>query len=157
MNKHLLKLLFISIFSVLLIGCNRNTSVLNDYKEIPVKGWHKDSAAHFEVNLEKDTPYQLLINIRNRGDFKTQNMWLFISYERPDKSIKKDTLNFYLADNKGQWLGSGFGSLYEMQVMFIPAIKFNQTGRYKFDIKHGMRDTNLIGINDIGLEIRTSK
>ena len=145
-------LIFLSL-AILLISCNQKTTVFNQHKELPSKGWHKDSVAHFEVSLEKKTVYNFLINLRNRNDYKSQNMWLFVSYERPDKTIKNDTLNFYLADNQGRWLGSGFGSLHQMQVVFIPNIEFSQAGVYKFDIKHGMRDTTLIGINDIGLEI----
>lgn len=153
MSKQMHKLVLFAVLPFFFSSCTNKTTVFNQYKELPSKGWHKDSVAHFEVSLEKGTTYNLLVNIRNRGDYKTQNMWLFISYERPDKSVKKDTLEFYLADNQGRWLGTGFGSLYEMPVVFIPKIKIAQTGVYKFDIKHGMRDTTLVGINDIGLEI----
>jgi gliding motility-associated lipoprotein GldH len=146
MSKQMHKIILVALV-IILSSCNGKTTVFDQYKEFPTTGWHKDSVAHFEVTLEKGTTYN------NRGDYKTQNMWLFISYERPDKSIKKDTLEIYLADNQGRWLGTGFGSLYEMPVVFIPKIKIAQTGVYKFDIKHGMRDTTLVGINDIGLEI----
>lgn len=149
MNKIIL---FIAV-TLLLASCNHRNTVYNQYKELPAKGWHKDSVAHFEVPLEAGQKYKVLVNIRNRGEYKTQNLWLFIDYQSPDKTIKKDTLELYLADNQGRWLGSGFGSLYEMPVEFIKSIQFPKAGVYKFNIKQGMRDTTLVGINDIGLEI----
>jgi len=153
MSNQMHKIVIIAALAILFSSCNHKTTVYNQYKELPAKGWNKDSVAHFEVPLEKGINYKMLVNVRNRGEYKTQNLWLFISYERPDKSIKKDTIELYLADNQGRWLGSGFGALYEMPVELVPNIKFSQTGLYKFDIKQGMRDTILVGINDIGLEI----
>lgn len=151
------RLLFFVTLIVLLASCSNRKTVFNQYDELPTKGWHKDSIASFEVNLEKETTYNILINVRNRSDYKSQNMWLFVDYTLPDKTVKHDTLNFDITDIQGRWLGSGFGSLHEMPVLFLPAIKFPETGLYKFEIKHGMRDTTLVGINDIGLEILTKK
>lgn len=157
MSQQMHRIIGFAVLILILLSCNNKSTVFDQCKELPAKGWHKDSVVHFETRLENNTPYKMLVNIRNRGDYKTQNMWLFINYERPDKSIKKDSFELYLADNQGKWLGSGFGSLYEMQLEIIPTIKFYQSGVYKFDIKHGMRDTTLVGINDIGLVILKNK
>lgn len=148
------KFLILILGATLLVSCSGN-SVYNDYKELPVSGWSKDSCAKFTVPI-KDTQnnYRVLLNVRNRGDYQTQNLWLFVSYQLPNKAIMKDTLECYLADNKGKWLGSGFGSMYDMPVIYLKSIKFPQAGNYTFCIKHGMRDSSLVGINDIGLEIQ---
>jgi gliding motility-associated lipoprotein GldH len=155
--KNQLNKLLLGLALLLLASCNHDT-VYNQSKTLPEGGWHKDSAAVFNVPItDVNTPYRLIINVRNRGDYKTQNLWLFVSYQRPDKSIKKDTVECYLANNDGRWLGSGFGSMYEMPVLFVPKIKFTKPGNYKFSIAHGMRDISLVGINDIGLEVIKAK
>ncbi len=153
MNKayYILLLGFFSLFFV--SACSKNDTVFSAYNELPPQGWHKDSIAVFEVTLNEEANYTVFVNVRNSANFKTQNLWLFIDYEQPDKTIKKDTVEFYLADNGGRWLGSGFGSLYEMKVAFLPKINFSQKGSYQFQVKQAMRDTVLVGINDIGLEI----
>lgn len=148
------KIILLFLGTALLASCSKQ-SVYNEYKELPASGWSKDSTACFNVPItDTQQDYRVLVNVRNRGDYQTQNLWLFVSYQAPDKSIKKDTLECYLADNKGKWLGSGFGSMYDMPVLYIKNMKFAKAGNYKFCIKHGMRDSSLVGINDIGLEIQ---
>jgi gliding motility-associated lipoprotein GldH len=153
--KNLTNKIILGLFAVLaLASCNKNT-VYDDFKELPAKGWSKDSSAVFTVPVKDiNSSYRVLINVRNRGDYKTQNLWLFLSFQRPDKTIKQDTVECYLADNSGKWLGSGFGSLYEMPVLYLKDMKFSQAGNYTFTIKQGMRDSVLVGINDIGLEVQ---
>lgn len=143
------------VFNILLLtSCNFSDTVFNDYKELQPEGWNKDSLAVFDVNFEDiNNTYQVIVNIRNRGNYPKQNLWLFVQYQQPDSVVVKDTIECYLADNKGKWLGSGFGSLYEMSVLFKKDLKLKQAGNYKFSIQQGMRDSMLVGINDIGLEI----
>ena len=64
-----------------------------------------------------------------------------------------DTINFYLADQRGKWLGSGVGSVFEMPVLYQQSIRFPKAGNYRYELSHGMRDSVLIGINDIGLRV----
>jgi gliding motility-associated lipoprotein GldH len=151
------KILLVLSTAFVLASCGDKT-VFDESTVLNASGWNKDSAAVFTVPVEDvNGQYRLLINVRNSGDYKSQNLWLFISYQRPDKSIKKDTVECYLADNRGRWLGSGFGSLYEMPILYQAKMKFTQAGKYRFAIKHGMRDSLLTGINDIGLEVQQLK
>lgn len=156
MKNHLNKLM-LGLALLLLASCHHDT-IYDQSKTLPDSGWNKDSAAVFTVPItDINTPYRFIVNVRHRGDYKMQNLWLFITYQRPDKSIKKDTIECYLANNDGRWLGSGFGSLYSMPVLFMPKVKFTQAGNYKFSIHHGMRDSVLGGINDVGLEVIKAK
>lgn len=149
------RILVLLFGSLLLVACSGN-SVYNEYKELPASGWNKDSCASFVVPIKDvNSTYRVLVNVRNRGDFKTQNLWLFVNCQHPDKTVKKDTIECYLADNKGKWLGSGFGSMYDMPVLYLKSVKFPKAGNYKFCIKQAMRDSMLVGVNDIGLEVQT--
>ncbi len=143
-----------AFLAVILASCNFSDTIYNEYKELPAEGWNKDSAAVYNVDVKDITSnYQVIANVRNRGEYRWQNLWLFVSYTQPDSVVVNDTIECYLADNTGKWLGSGFGSLYEMPVLVKKNFKFKQAGNYKFTIQQGMRDSILTGINDIGLEI----
>ncbi len=147
------RIALVALLAVILASCNNNT-IYNEYKELPAEGWNKDSIALYDVMVEDTSSnYQVIVNVRNRGDYPWQNLWLFVSYMQPDSVIVNDSIECYLADNKGEWLGSGFGSLYEMPVLFKKNINFKDSGNYQFSIQQGMRDSMLVGINDIGLEI----
>ncbi|MDR2840476.1 MAG: gliding motility lipoprotein GldH [Paludibacter sp.] len=139
----------------LLLSCN-NTDIYNDYVDVPRDVWTKNSALTFEVDassVQSDLPHNVFVNVRNTADYRFQNLWLFISITAPDKSVTNDTIDFYLADNRGKWLGSGVGALRQMQVLFLQNFKFSQKGTYRFDIEHGMRENEITGISSVGLQI----
>ncbi len=145
--------LLLPVIALLFSACTNNT-VFNEQSTLPEAGWSKDSTYAFSY-LSADTlsTYTVLMNIRHNKEYQYQNFWLFIDYENPDKSIKHDTIECYLADNAGKWFGSGIGGLRQMSVLIDTAIVFNQAGTYQIELRQAMRDSVLVGINDIGLEI----
>ena len=138
------------LISLTFLSCNSNDVFLS-YKTIPLKGWGKDSLLTFDVAI-KDTnvTYNLYVNVRNRGEYPYQNLWFFLSKKTPDNVLSKDSIECYLADKRGKWLGTGIGSVLEMPVLYQQKVKFNKAGIYQYKIAHGMRDSVLIGLNDIG-------
>lgn len=141
------------LVSIVLASCTQS-AVFSEYKTVDVKGWDKDSSCVFDVNIENATfAYDVFVNVRNVGEYPHQNLWLFIQKMAPDSTITNDTINFFLADNRGKWLGAGIGSVYEMPVLYQQKLKFPSAGKYHFEIFQGMRDSLLLGISDIGLRI----
>lgn len=142
-------------FSMLLVlsSCGGN-DVFYQYETVPANGWHQDTAIHFNVNIaDTVSRYNVYVNVRNRGEYPHQNLWLFIEQQSPDSTLFVDSINFYLADQRGKWLGSGVGSVYEMPVLYRQNIQFPDSGNYSFSFRQGMRDSVLTGLNDLGLRI----
>ena len=142
--------IFLSLFAV---ACT-NTEVYFQYKPVPSKGWSKDSLFTFDVPI-KDTAatYNIFVNVRNTGEYPYQNLWLFLSKTNPAKIQTKDSIECYLADQRGKWLGSGIGSIMEMPIIYQQNVRFKTIGTYHYKIVHGMRDSILRGINDIGMRV----
>lgn len=135
------------------VSCHQN-EIFFQYKKISEQGWSKDSTVNFDVRVtDKNVPYNFFIHVRHKGNYPYQNIWLFLQQSNPDKTQKKDSVEAYLADEYGKWLGSGAGSLKEMQIFYQQQIHFPDTGTYHFGIRQGMRDSLLQGINDIGIRI----
>ena len=153
MKKNLFFLLIVSLF--LSTGCS-NSLIYGEYKTLPVSGWDKDSVAVFNVNITDTLVFcDVIANIRNNAYYPYQNIWLFVSVLSPQGTITTDTLEYYLADERGRWLGaSSVGSIYSMSVLLQKKTRFKQAGVYRFTIQHGMREDVLKGIRDIGLEIQ---
>lgn len=153
LNKYLL----FGIMAVTFAAC-ANDSIYTEYRSLPDAGWSKDSVARFQVDIaQTNIPYNVLVNIRHDSHYPYQNFWMFISITNPDGATTKDTIECYLADNRGKWLGSGLSSVYNMPVLVKPNIVFPQAGRYTFTVRHGMRDDVLSGMTDIGVEIDKNK
>ena len=147
------RIFFVIFISLMGVACTSN-DVYFQYNPVALKGWSKDSLYGFDIPITDTTAvYNVYVNVRNRGEYPYQNLWLFLSKTTPDKIMSKDSIECYLADQRGKWLGSGLGSIMEMPVLYQQNVRFKTKGTYHYKIVHGMRDSVLAGINDIGMRV----
>ncbi len=143
---------------LMVIGCLAFTScqkdiVFSQFISIPSGEWGNEELANFDYTIsDKDADYRMLIYVRHTERYPYQNMWLFV-----DNGARRDTIEFYLADDRGQWLGDRHHGFIEMPVLFEQNYHFPDTGMYHMAIQHGMRDSVLRGVMDIGVEIVKSE
>ena len=127
----------------------RNDIVYSRFSPISSEKWQMDSVVRFDYTIEDaQAAYQMVIHVRHTERYPYQNMWLFVN-----DGHRADTIEFYLADDRGQWLGDKHHGFIEMPVLFEENYHFPDTGTYHLEIIHGMRDSLLRGVTDIGLEI----
>lgn len=128
----------------ILSSCAKKT-VYSEVYTLPCDGWHEDSVLTYSVEIEDTTAgYDVLLYVRHTQQYPYQNMWLFVG---------GDTIEFYLADQRGRWLGNGWGDLREMPVIYQHNMRFPRSGYYSYTIRQGMRDSVLQGVRDVGLTI----
>ena len=143
------KLLFLATLALALTAC-RQDIVFSQFVSIPSGEWHVDSVAQFDYQIaDKESGYQMLVYVRHTERYPYQNMWLFL-----DNGMQRDTIEFYLADDRGQWLGDKHHGFIEMPVLIEQNYHFSDTGHCAMTIQHGMRDSLLRGVTDIGVEIK---
>ncbi len=146
--KSLSQYLVIILISVSLISCVDNT-VFSEYRTMPLSGWDADSVLAFSVSVpDTVSTYDIIVDVRHTTSYPYQNMWLFVN---------SDTIDFYLANQRGEWLGNGRGELREMPVLYKQNITFPTSDTCRFVIRQGMRNKNLKGIRDIGLIVQKHK
>lgn len=152
-NKILRFLLFTSLVLVVLSSCDPN-QVYEHNTEIDNLTWHKDSVFTFQVDIS-DTinPHNIFINVRNTSRYKMQNLHLIVNTTSPNGSELKERFECYLADDRGKWIGSGWGDIYDNQFIYKKNIRFPISGTYIFKYTQAMRTDNLEYISDIGLRI----
>lgn len=137
----------------LLLGCIVFTSCRSDivysqFVAVPDQ-WHADSMAQFDYSIaDTSVDYQILVYVRHTERYPYQNMWLFLS-----DGTMNDTIEFYLADDRGQWLGNRHHGFIEMPVLIEDNDHYPDTGVYHLVIQHAMRDSLLRGVTDIGMEV----
>lgn len=148
------KIIFLFAFVWLLTSCN-SKPYYEEYIEIPVSGWHEDSVAQFKLKVD-DTISDFLvgINLRNNNQYPFSNIYLFREIYSPKGLEFRDTMEFFLADAYGQWLGKGVGELKTNQWQFASrGLRFKKRGTYTFTLTQAMREENLIGVEDVGITI----
>lgn len=147
MRKYVFCLL--AIASMWLTSCSLRDLVYSQVYPISSEQWHIDSVVRFEVPItDISATYRTIVYVRHSERYPYQNMWLFVGNE-----TQRDTIEFYLADDRGRWLGDRHNGIIEMPVLLDENRHFSGPGTYVFEIQHGMRDTLLRGVTDIGLEV----
>ena len=138
------------LITVLLPAC-KNKPVYMHFETLPTEGWHADSLCTFTWAPEDTTnTYQILFHLRHTNAYPYQNLWLFVTRSEGNRSVC-DTLEIYLADDRGTWLGNGRNGLISMPVLYDDNYRPHDT--LTLSICQGMRDTMLRGVRDVGVEI----
>lgn len=145
------------------VSCNKNVEY-SQYQAIDANtGWARNNLLKFEYEA-KDTNqlYDVYINVRNSEGYAFRNLFMFLHTTYPNGTKMTDTLECILADDKGKWLGSGMGDLFDNSILFKKNARFRQLGKYNFTFEQAMRfgDKNTIdplpNISDIGITIEKS-
>jgi gliding motility-associated lipoprotein GldH len=158
MINFFIKILGLSLLVVLISSCDSN-KIFEEYIEVENANWKKENIASFEFNAkDTTTAHNLYINVRNTGAYSYSNLYLFVTMQGPSGGLLKDTVNCILADNRGKWLGSGVGDLWDLRIPYVGGFKFAQSGNYIVTLEQAMRaEGGLDGITDIGLRVEMVK
>ena len=137
-----------SLLAVVLAGC-RTDIVYSAFEDIDMGGWDKDSVCRFSYPIEDTAAtYQVLLYVRQKEMYPYQNMWLFVGHDG-----RQDTIEFYLANDRGEWLGNGKNGLIEMPVLYEEAYHYT-AGEHTITLQQGMREEALRGIVNVGVEVK---
>jgi gliding motility-associated lipoprotein GldH len=151
-DKYLLPLLTI----LLLFASSCNSDLLyTDSLEMTDETWSLLNAADFFMPVNDTAIHaDVSFTIRTGSDYPFRNIFLFVTTTAPDGYTITDTLQYDLADEKGNWYGKGFGDVHELDLSYKSNVYFPLTGTYQFRIRHGMRISDLKGVYDIGIRIQ---
>ena len=128
--------------------------IFEQNQEIPESGWSQTNVVKFDVDIkDPSTAANFYINVRNAEGYPYGNIFMFIKTTFPNGKGSTDTLECVLADDKGKWLGTGAGDLYDNQIPFKRNVRFPLAGIYHFEIEQGMRQESIPLIMDVGLRI----
>lgn len=154
------KIFYFLAIAVLLISCN-SAQEFDEYKTINNSNWQKSDTAFFNfINSDTISSKNLFINIRNNGTYKFSNLFLITEILAPNQYATIDTLEYEMADLKGNFLGQGFSDLKENKLIFKENYVFKKSGNYQIKIIHAMRKVGetegmeaLEGISSVGFRV----
>lgn len=145
-------------FCLLIFSSCDSRRVFEENREIADNAWDVNNKVVFEVDIT-DTLSQnnFYVNVRNADGYPYSNLYLFITTNFPDGHTRLDTMECILADDKGKWLGSGLGDIWDNQIPWRRGIRFPRAGKYTFTYQHAMRVDVLPLIMDVGLRIERAE
>ncbi len=150
-NKALI--LIVTFLLILTISCGRNI-VFTDSSEMPSATWSIENISEFNFDIiDTISANNIFFTIRTGTSYPYRNIYLFVTTISPDERRLTDTLQYYLADEKGKWFGRGFGDVKELLLPFKTNVFFPLKGTYQVRVQHGMRIKELRGVYDFGIRV----
>lgn len=143
---------YLTLIGLLCIQCNNHL----EYSDIiNVKNsWNKNDTLNFTFKVQNsENKKNINFIVRNNNDYPFSNIYLFVKLKQGKNIVTVDTLNYFLADNSGKWLGTGVGSVKEINLRYKKEFNFPKNGLYTLSIVQGMRKDTLKGIEDFGVNI----
>jgi len=159
MIKRINRFSFIIILTLLLLLPSCHSNIVYTNSQVMVgKTWKLADISTFKVPItDTINSNNVIFTIRSGSSFPFRNIYLFVTTTSPDGRNVNDTLQYNLADEKGNWYGKGFGDIHELNLPYKSNVYFPLKGIYEFKIQHGMRIKNLKGVYDFGLRIEKIK
>lgn len=153
----LLKNFLILSFIIALSSCD-TTVVFEENKSIEGMTWKVNDPARFEFEM-RDTInlYNFYLNLRNGENYPYNNIFFFVEMEFPNGKKSVDTVECFVADPSGKWIGKGSGSIFDNRFLYQHGKQFPLEGRYKVQITQGMRTPELPGVYDVGFRLARMK
>jgi len=141
---------------LLFAACNKNV-VYSKYKTFGNNEWKASEKAEFELEISDTQSFNnISLMIRHGESYPYSNLFLFVTTSYPDGKVLRDTMEVMLANQKGEWVGSGVGDIFDLKVPVKKNVRFPLGGKYKFTFEQGMRVDPLPLILDFGFEIEKS-
>ncbi len=97
-------------------------------------------------------PVKLSVNLRTTTNYPYSNIYMFMHSNYPNGYSDIDTLEFFLADPQGNWLGDHSGTVVENRAMLSKGL-FPATGTYRFKLEQAMRNDSLPEVLDVGMRV----
>ena len=118
----------------------------------------KDSIATFTFDIaDTSTTYDIVFSVTNKDDYPYANLYLFNDVIFPSKHYTRDTIEFILAAQDGEWLGTGMSG-YTNDFQYKTNVRFPEKGTYTFTFEQAMRckneDCSVQGIESVALAVK---
>ena len=154
--QHLIPAMLLASLLALAAGCGRGGRDYSRWTHLPAEGWaYGDTLMLVPADTalaDNDSLVSrpLRLGVVHTSAYPYSNLWLEITY-RGDHKVYRDTVNLTLADVYGRWIGKGFGSYYQREVLLTPEADIDV--RRPVAVRHIMRLDTLRHIDRIGVSV----
>ena len=123
---------------VVFVSC-QNDNKKEVYHSFNNNIWNTDSIVFFKFdNIDTISSHDLYLMVRHTTKFKFQNLFLFTNFQN-----QQDTLEVFLSEKSGKWLGKGFGETKELKIKIKENINFKQKQGQRLSLEQAMRYEDL--------------
>lgn len=152
MRKRISELLVLAFLVFCVQSCD-DTVLHEQNQKFENNTWVYEDPKIFTFDIQDSlVPIKLSINLRTTTNYPYSNIYMFMHSNYPNGYVDIDTLEFFLADPEGNWLGDNSGTVVENKAVISKGI-FPNAGKYSFKLEQAMRNDSLPEVLDIGMRI----
>jgi len=129
--------IFSAFILSIIFACSK-PQVFMDYRNFDGQ-WPSSEKVFFDIVDSTDQPVNLMIYIRNNQRYPFSNIFLIARLKTGDSLLLCDTLEYTMANAKGQWLGKGFLEVKESKLWWKENHELSTTQNLKVQLEHALR------------------
>jgi gliding motility-associated lipoprotein GldH len=137
-------------------ACSNREMLREDFHSLPREQWDRDSVVVFDVEVSRPGEYALALYLRHTAAVEQANVACSLVISRQGRMVASRRMEFLLADEDGQWRGSGV-ALRTLREDVLPPVILDSTGMYRVEVRHRMKTPRLKGIKDVGIQVQHGK
>lgn len=142
-------ILLLLIILSLLSSCSQKV-VFEDRNVFDSQNWDKSEIISFNPMMDDTTKtLSMGITFKHGSDYPYSNLWLFVSVENDFGVMIRDTVELFVAQPNGKWIGKKYGSGYEVTAFYKQRMKVAKPEQYKFSFGQGMREDILEDVRSL--------
>ncbi len=144
------------ILLVCLEACSSKQNSYSEFVHLPYAGWLVDNPCYFTpVVKDSSVRYDIFLAIRYDKNYRYSGVGMVVDLVSADSIVERTTVNMRLSDSNGNWLGSGFGPMYQMETVVHKDMELESIDNIVVWQATGC-DT-LPGVTEVGIMIEPSK
>lgn len=138
-------------------SCSFKQDTMAQFKTLPDDGWNKNMPIEFAPEYaDSSITYYIQLSIRHNNSYQYSNLSLVVDMVDSVKTIHRNNIDFDLCDSYGNWLGAGFGALYQSSIVIAHDIKPGEVSSVM--VWQAMTNCDVIkNVVDIGITVSPSK
>lgn len=140
-----------------LSGCSFVQDSMAHFKTLPDEGWNKSMSIKFTPEYsDSSLTYDIALAVRHNNDYQYSNLSLAVDLIDSVKTVTRHDIDFELSDGYGNWLGSGFGAIYQSSVVIAQGVRPSQVT--SIVVWQAMNNCDVVkNVIDLGVIVTPSK
>ncbi|MCH8318445.1 MAG: gliding motility lipoprotein GldH [Bacteroidetes bacterium] len=149
-------LFLLMAFAISLTACNPNR-IYEKHHSLSDNEWVKGQKLAFQTSItDTGSKFDILITIRHAQYYPFPTVDVNIKTISPSGKETSKDYKLQLTDEDGMFKGDVMGEIWDIEIPVEEGFTFEQTGIYKFQMKHTMPYDWLPLIMEVGLIIEKS-
>lgn len=141
------------IVGLVLTSCGKQPMYIKTY-DFSDHTWGGGESPEFKFRTnDTKNAYNFVLTLRTTTDYEYSNLWVFMYTKSPNKKIRKDTLNFPIAEPNGKWIGENSGSIVENEFLIGFNKKFPAKGKYTIWFEQAIMQKEVNNVLDLTFEV----